>query len=275
MADPAKLQALKNLSAALPVANSKVAAGQTAARQMQIQNAVKAVPVGAVTAPTAQETGAAAAQQAGQQKVQAAQQNVQQQGQIGQVGLQEQNTANQNQIQSLQQGSREQQTSAVERLGNLDAKLKQDIYDKNIQFQKDETGRTVLNETQMADYARVNAQNDQQYQNYAQTAQQASQRNLELMNVAHQKIMEDLDVRYEKAKQAGDQATMRDIANMKYETDQRMQREQARAANSAAAWTAGGTVLGGALGSLAGPAGAQAGAGVGGALGGMANALGG
>lgn len=274
MADTARLRALQNLSSALPVANAKVAAGQNSARQMQIQNAVKAAPAGSITG-NAQATGQAVAEQAGAQAVPAAQQNVAQQGQVAQVGLQEQNTANQAQVQSLRQGGREQQIDAAEKLGQLDSKLKQDIYDRNMKFERDELGRATLNETQTADYVRLNAKSDDEYKNYAQQAQQANDRNLQMMEVAYKKIVEDLDFRYQKAKQAGDQQTMKDVENMRNETEARMSREKARAANSAAAWTAGGMIVGGVAGAvIGGPAGAQAGAGVGGALGGMASGLG-
>lgn len=278
MADTAKLKALQNLSASLPVANSKVAAGQNAARQMQIQAAVQKAPATANIPEAAQMTGQTAAEQTGTQAVRQATQNVQQQGQVAQTGLGEQQTANRQLGASLQQGAQEQQMDNVQKLGQLDAKLKQDIYDRNIQFQKDETGRAVLNETQLADYARLNTATDEQYKNAAQAAQQANARNIEMLETAHKKIIEDLDFRYQQAKQSGDNQTMQDIANMKTETDARMAREKARAANSAAAWRTGGTVVGSVVGGVVGSifpgvgtaAGVVAGGAIGGAVGSFA-----
>lgn len=276
MADTARLKALQNLSSALPIANSKVAAGQAAARQMQVQNAVRGAPAAAPIASTAQQTGQAVAEQAGTQAVQAAGQQVQQQQQLGQTGLQEQNTANQSQVASLQQGAKEQQMDNVQKLAQLDSKLKADIYDRNMTFQKSELGRTSLNENQLADYTRLSARNDEEFKNFQQAATQASQRQLQMMDTAYKKIVEDLDFRYQQAKQAGDQQAMRDVANMKSETKARMDREEARAANSAAAWTAGGAILGGAAGAAVGQsaAGASGGAGIGGAAGGLASGIG-
>lgn len=263
MADTARLKALQNLSSSLPIANQKVAAGQSAARQMQVQQAVKQAPVGANIPQAAQQTGQAVAENVGQQAVQAAGQNLQQQQQVGQVGLQEQQTQNRATGASLQQGVQEQQMDNVQKLAQLDSKLKQDIYDRNMTFQKDELGRTALNENQMADYARLSATSDEQFKNYQQQANQASQRQLALMDTAYKKIIEDLDFRYQKAKQAGDQQTMRDVETMRTQTAARMDREKARAANSAAAWAAGGMILGGVTGAAMGQTAASTGAGAG------------
>lgn len=269
MADTTRMKALKNLSNSLPVANAQVAAGQNAARQMQIQSAVKAAPQKAGTA-TAQETGASVAANAGQQMIQNAGQTIQQQQQVGQVGLAEQARQNQAEVQSLASGGREQTMDNVQRLAALDSKAKKELYDDQMSFARDENGRTIFNEQQIADYARMNAKSNEEFKNYAQVATQASNRKLQLMETAYKKVQEDLNFKYAEAKQKGDQAAQKQIASDQSDMAARMQRERAKAANNGAMWQTGGAIVGTVVGGIyGGPAGAMAGGAAGGAAGSM------
>lgn len=271
-----RMQALRNLSNQLPVANSQLAQGQQAARNIQLQQAVKAAPTTANTTQTAQQTGAAVAENAGKQLIQNAGQAIQQNGQVGSVINQEQAQQAQARTQGLQSSAREQAMDNVQRLAQVSEDAKKELYDKQMKFQKDEQGRTVLNERQLADYARVSAQNEQQYAQYAQSAQQINQRNLQAMENAYNLVKEDLVQKYAQAEQAKDQTTMREIAQMRIDADARIQQERNRADNNSAAWGAGGSVLGTAAGAVAtggNPAGAKAGGALGGALGGIGSSL--
>jgi hypothetical protein len=273
----AKMSALRNLSAQLPVANQKVAAGQQAARDIQLQRAVKAAPVSAPVTTTAQTTGAAAATQAGQQAVQGATQAVQQQGQVGQIGLAEQGREAQARTASLSLGANEQKMDNVQRLARIDERLKKELYDDNMSFQKDELGRTIFNERQLSDYARSNARDDQQFQNYAQQAEQISKRTLQAMEHAYRLVEQDLNQKYMTAKQSKDQKTQMEVERMKAEARAAMEKAKNKAANRAAAWQAGGTIAGTVAGGIlgGGPQGATAGGGAGGALGGAIGGIGG
>lgn len=278
--DPAQTQtprmrALQNLSNQLPVANQQVAAGQQAARQMQLQNAVAAAPVTGNTTTNAQQTGASAAQQAGGQAVEAATNAVKQQGQIAQTGLAEEARQGQSEVAGQEMGAKQQAMDNTQRLAAIDMRAKQELYDKQMQFQKDELGRTQFNETQLADYARTNAVSNEQLKNYAQSANQLSQRKIQAMEIAYKKVAEDLEQKEALAIQKGDEQARSDIEKQRMDINAQMSREKARAANRAAIWQTGGTIAGGVVGAFAGPAGASAGAGVGGAVGGAAGALGG
>lgn len=138
MATTPRLQALQNLSNQLPVANQQLAANQSAARNMQLQAAIKAAPVGQATTATAQQTGAAAATQAGQQAVTNAQQLIQQQGQVGQLGLAEQQRQNEATTASGRLALGEQSLGQVERFAKLNESLKKQLYDETMKFQTDE-----------------------------------------------------------------------------------------------------------------------------------------
>ena len=271
-----KLTALQNLQGQLPVASQRVAQGIQAARDIQLQQAVAKAPTGAAIAPAAQQTAAAAVQQTGQQQAQAAQQMVQQAGQVGQLQLGEQKMSGQQAVFGAQQAAEKQELDNVQRLSQLDMNAKKELYDNEISFKRDEAGRTLFNQRQLADYAKQNAVSDEQFKNYAQQAEQVSKRNLQAMESAYNIITENLKQEWAVAEQNKDQAAKKQIQEIQIELQKRMAKARARAANNMGAWTAGGTVVGAVAGGVAGSiiapgagtaAGAAAGASTGGALG--------
>lgn len=265
-----RMAALQNLQKQLPVANQRVAQGIQTARDIQLQQAVARAPTGAAIAPAAQQTAAAAAAQTGSQQAEQAKQMVQQAGQLGQLQLGEQQLQAQQQVARAQQAARQQEMTNIDRLGRLDMEAKKDLYDREIQFKKDEAGRTLFNERQLVDYMARNARSDEEYKNYAQQADLLNRRNLQAMETAYKIIEEDLAQKWRAAEQKKDQAAQKQIADIRAEIQARMERERARAANRGAMWQAGGMIVGAAAGSFAGPAGAAAGAQIGGAMGGIA-----
>lgn len=265
-----KMTALQNLQKQLPVANQRVAQGIQTARDIQLQQAVARAPTGAAIAPAAQQTAAAATAQAGSQQAEQAKQMVQQAGQLGQLQLGEQQLQAQQQVARAQQAARQQEMTNIDRLGRLDMEAKKDLYDREIQFKKDEAGRTLFNERQLVDYMARNARSDEEYKNYAQQADLLNRRNLQAMETAYKIIEEDLAQKWRAAEQKKDQAAQKQIADIRAEIQARMERERARAANRGAMWQAGGMIVGAAAGSFAGPGGAAAGAQIGGAMGGIA-----
>jgi hypothetical protein len=271
-----KLTALQNLQNQLPVASQRVAQGIQAARDIQLQQAVAKAPTGAAIAPAAQQTAAAAVQQTGQQQAQAAQQMVQQAGQVGQLELGEQKMSGQQAVFGAQQAAEKQELDNVQRLSQLDMNAKKELYDNEISFKRDEAGRTLFNQRQLADYAKQNTVSDEQFKNYAQQAEQVNKRNLQAMESAYNIIAENLKQQSAIAEQNKDQAAKKQIQEIQIELQKRMAKARARAANNMGAWTAGGTVVGAVVGGVAGSliapgagtaAGAAAGASVGGALG--------
>lgn len=264
----AKMTALQNLQKQLPVASEKLAKGMQAARDIQIQQAVAKAPTGTTIAPTAQQTAAAATAQTGQQQIGQAQQMVQQAGQIGQLQLSEQQMAAQQKIAGAQQTARQQEMTNVERLGRLDLAAKKELYDKQLQFQKDEAGRTLFNQRQLADYALQNAQSDEQFKDWAQKAEQLNKRNLQALEASYALIIEDLNYKWQLAEQSNDQRAKVEIQKMKAAAEEAMRRKQAKAANMTSMWGAIGTVGGAVVGGfVAGPQGAIVGAQMGGAAG--------
>jgi hypothetical protein len=274
-----RMKALQNLSNQLPIANQKVAQGQQAARNIQLQQAVKAAPTTGNTIQTAQQTGAAAAGQAGQQMIEQAGQQVKQQGQLGQVGLATQQQQAQSNVASLKMGAREQEMDNVARLAQVSEQAKQELYDKQLQFNKDQRGRTMFSERQLMDYALANAKDENDFRNKAQALEQATKRDLQASEQAYALINADLDRKFRLAEQQKDQKAKLEIAEMKRAAAEAMAKKKASSANRAAMFQAGGMVVGavagGVLGSMVAPgvgtaAGASAGAQIGSAAGGMA-----
>lgn len=266
-----RMLALKNLAANLPAANSQIAQGQKAAQQMQLQQAVAAAPPSTKTTQAAQGIGAQQAGQAGQQMIETATKETGKRGLTSQLGhqvTQEEQLESQKQVAGLKQGSQEQQLDNVEKFAKISEKAKQDLYDKQMQFHKDENGRTVFNEEQLADYKRTAAQGSEDFKNYSQSADQINQRNLEMMKQAYRLVDEDMTQKYNEAKAKGNFETMKQIQQDRSDMNDRMAREKARAQNSNGIWSTGGTVVGGVVGAVfGGPAGAAVGMSVGGAAG--------
>ena len=234
-----QLQALQQLQGQLPVANQQLATQQAAGRAIQLQQAAKAAPVGTSATGTAQAMGATQATQAGAQDVQNLQGALAQANQLGGQGLAAQATTNQGIIGSEQLGLGAQQQASITKLANVNQEAKQQLYDAQMQFQKDQQGRTIFNQAQLADYAVTTAQNQQQYQNYVQTANDLTQKNLQAMQQAYNITSEQLNNQYQTAKQQGDQAAMTQIAQQNNAAQQAMTAAKNAAANTQAMWSAG------------------------------------
>lgn len=274
MAETQRMSALKSLANQLPVANRRIATQQQAARDIQLQQAAAQSPVGPSApkiAPVAQQTGAAVAQMAGEQQVQAAQQTGQQLGQVADVALGEQKLANTAQIAGQQAGLREQQMSNVDRFAKLNRGLKKELYDDEMQFKRDQIGRTLFSERQLIDYAAQNARDEEEFKNYAQSAEQVSARKIQVLNNAYEKVMQQLDIEFKKAEQQKDQQTKLEIIQMQKDAKEAQRRAINKERNKGAAWRTAGALAGAGIAAYASggqPQAIQAGAQTGGAVGG-------
>jgi hypothetical protein len=274
MAETTRMRAIQNLANQLPVASRRVAAGQKAARDIQLQQAVARAPSTAPITETAQTTGAAAAQQAGQQAVEQAGRQVEQAGRIGQAGLAEQELATRGALAQQRLGVREEKMNNAQRLEALSQGSRRELIDGQMRLERDETGAVRLNTIQMADYVRKNARSNEQFKNYAQAVDIATKRSIQVWQHAYNVLEENLQQKYTIAKQRGDHKVAAEIASIRKAAAEQMQKKKNNAANSQAAWAAGGTVVGAVVGGYLGyqttgdtAGGAMAGAGIGGALG--------
>lgn len=252
----------------MPVANKKIAQQQQAARDISLQRAVsQAAPGSGVR--QAQQVGATLAGAAGQQQLAAQQQAGQQAQQLSQAALAEQQRAGAQAVGQQQLATQRQAISTADRLGKLDQNLKNQLFDQQMTFQRDEAGRTMLNDRQLLDYARAKAHSDEQFRNYQQQVEQASQRKIAILEAAHKKLTQEMEQASQGRRQRLDQKTQEELVNMKRHLEKKLEAEQIRRQQKVGMWSMVGTVAGGVIGGVAGgPAGASAGMGIGGGLGG-------
>lgn len=245
-------------------------AQQATGLQQSIAQAA-AIPVGGTQA-AGQALGAQQAQGAGQIQVAATQQNNTTQAQAGQQVLEQNQVENQQRLQRKALEAQKQNRTATETLGNLSSELKGKLFDSNMNFQKDELGRTVYNDQQLLDYKLSQGVSDEQLAGYEQQVRQTSQRKMQLLQTIQAKLKAELANSFQQGQQALDQDQQRFLIEKQRQVNEKIKKEKAKQANRAAAFAAAGTIVGAAAGSFGGPAGASVGASAGGAVGSLAAA---
>lgn len=275
MANPDQQSRLMSVAKAMPVANQQVASQQKAARDLQLMQAAARKQAGTSNVASAQQVGAVQAQQAGQQQVAQATQQVAQQGQVAQMGQQANVADIQQKLAGLRMGSEEQRQKDVERLGNLSESAKQEVFDSRVNFQRDEMGRTLLNERQLADFATTQAVSAEQFQNYAQSSQQAHEMRISMLETAQRRISQELQIAQAGNEQALDQAQVKQLKQAENALNERVRKAKADYANAVGTWGMAGGIIGAVVGTVAtggNPAGGMAGYQIGQGLGTAAGA---
>jgi F0F1-type ATP synthase assembly protein I len=202
--------------------------------------------------------------------VQAAQKDLQQQGQVAGALQQEKSQEIQSGLQQRQQASKTRLRSITNQIGALSNNLKQDIFDKQTQFQKDELGRTYWNDRQLADWKIKEAKSDEELAEFEQNIAQEFEKKMAVLQASERSIRQRLEQEMQKSDQDQDQELKQRLENAVMELERKQQKAQARAAQNAMIMSAAGTVVGAGVGFVASgfnPAGAVVGASVGGGLG--------
>lgn len=251
---------LEKLAMSLPQGNQQIAQGQQAARQIQLQEQIKQAPQ-AMGPAAAQQMGAQQAQQAGAIQL-GAQQKGQQQAQLmGQMGL-EQKAREQRQAGHEQQLSlNEQQMDFANKINKLDTKLKNQLLDEQLVFQKDQANQGYLNERQLLDYAMTKARSREDFLNYQQQVEQVSSREIQMMEAAAKKLGQAIEQGYISKKRGLDNELKKDLIQKKRAIERRIAERKRAAANRHAMIRSVTGIAGGIIGGIAGggPAGAMAG----------------
>jgi hypothetical protein len=269
-AETPRMSALKQLSQQMPVANRRLAGGLQAARDIQLQRAVAAAPA-APTAQAAQQIGTAQAATAGQQQLQLGEQALQQQAQLAQLGAQKAQRESRATLQRLEAGEREQRLRDTEKFSKLNEQAKNQMLDARLKFNRDEMGRAYFNERQLADFAKMSARSDEEFQNWSQKSRQAHEFKIKMLDAAHRKIMSVLQNEQQLKELGLDAKQQIELRQRAKQLEEQMRRDAAEAANKQAMWSAvGGIVLAGGVTAVTGGAAApyapalyQAGAGAG------------
>lgn len=270
-----RLGQLNKLAASVPGANEKITKRLQETQATQLQSQLGAQP-GPTGPKTAQALGAQAAGQQAQTQLQGAQQARQQAAQVGQMGLQESRLQAQQRLGEQQRGLSAKGRELANRLSDISNEAKTELLDKQLEFQEAEGGRKLMNQRQLADWAALNARNEEEFKNYAQAAQQAHERKLQYWNTVHKKLTQSLESGYVAGKKRLDAESQKELLRIKRSVEKRIAQYQNEAAVDMAKWqaigTIGGAVAGGAF-TAGSPAGIAVGAAAGGAAGSMAGGM--
>lgn len=172
--------------------------------------------------------------------------------QAAQAGLQQKGTEQRKRLAEMQRGLQGQARRAEARLFNLDQRVKNELLDNQLTFRKDELGRTLFNERQLADYALANAKSEEELQNYAQLVQQISSKKMQILSAAHAKIQQELKQAYTKEATEENAKLKRELAVAEYNMRRKMEKEQADARNRAGMLGAAGSIVGAVAGGVIG-----------------------
>lgn len=264
-------RALQGLQMNMPVANQQIAnqrkAASTIAMQQLGNQAIKQ-PMPAAQAATA--IAAPVAQQAGQQQIQQAANTAQTVNQIAQVNQQEVATANAANTTTQQRSIQDTQFRGEQALARLSESAKRELFDERMKLITEQNTNKFLNEKHLLDLALLKGVNDEKFRDYQQTLEQATQRKLQIMEMAYKRIEMEMEQAHNRGEQELEQELKQKLTELKAASDL----ESRKRANRGAAWGAviqGVLTIGGALaGSVLGPAGAAAGGQAGSAVGGVA-----
>lgn len=264
---------LQNIANLAPASNKQLASGMQRARDINLQKTVGQVPKGISSTKAAQQIGAQQAQQAGQSQVQLQQRGQQQQQQLGQLALQQQEQQKQKTLAQKQFGIEQNRRQLEERFFSLSEGLKDKLFDRQLKFQRDELGRTLFNERQLADWTLSKAQSRQEVQQFSNKLQRESARRMQVMQTAQAKLRQAIEQGYTSEKQSLDQESRLRIAEAAAAAKRKMQEEAAEQAGFSGMLGALGTLGGMAIGAVLAPTGAgipimAASAGLGGQIGG-------
>jgi hypothetical protein len=213
---------------------------------LQLQQAAGAATQQGLTPQKSQiqATAGQVAQVKGQEQIKEQQQQVQQAQQQRQVQASEQKVQKVKQLMQTKQELTQKSMQNSQALDSLQMNLRQEYVDKVTKFKKDEIGRTVFNERQLADWAATKARNEEDYAEYEQAMLQAIEKKNAVMEQAFKTVSRHLEQEFIKAEQAKDQAAMEQIAGIRNRIAKEQAEARKKAAQSASLWTTGGTLLG-------------------------------
>jgi len=233
MAETSRSRQLKTLASNLPGANQQVQTGLQEARKTQLQSNIKQMAPTANTA-AAQQMGQQQQQQAGKIALQGQQQAQEQQTQVGQMALQEQGRAQRETGFGQEMQLSQQDRHIANKLAKLDSKYKTILIDDQMQFKKDKAGETLFNERQLMDYAASHAQSAEEFQDYAQEAEQLYDRKIQIFTTAHKQVVNALEMGFVIKNKPLDQASRKKLVLAKKAYEDKIAKAKIDSANSRA-----------------------------------------
>jgi hypothetical protein len=228
------LKALRKLQSAMPVLDKQRQQQQQQARAVQLQQQVAQQPTTAPVTPTAQQLGAQAAQQAGQQEVKAAQQRQQQLGQMAQTALGAERAQAAEQLGQRQLGLGERQLAVTEELGGRTRSAEDQIFQNQVDFKRDELGRTTYQSHQQLDLALASAQSAEDFKDKMQIIEQATKENLAMLEATAKRLELELKGEGQLSRQDLTLEKQSQLQDLLRDTKNSLARKQAEAQATAA-----------------------------------------
>lgn len=259
-----RLGQLNKLAAAIPMANQQIASGMQQARETQLQQSIgQMTPEQAATPRLAQSMGAQQAAQASAIQL-GAQQKTQQSAVVaGQQAIVQDKIQKQQELFTRSQALSQKNRYLENELARISQSAKDKLLDQQLSFKRDELGRTVWNERQLADYKIATAKDEEDFRNYQQEASNLSERRMKMLQMAQRKLEQVLEQGYISTNQKLDQASRLKIVETVAALKRKQARESARQSSNMGMWSGAGTVIGTIAGIPFGPAGMMAGAQIG------------
>lgn len=189
-------------------------------------------------------TAQAAAAREAQQKVQRGAM------QVGQLQLQEEQLQKQQILADRQLGQQQQVRKNEQILTELSSDIKNKLYDKAMQFQKDELGRTIWSQTQLMDYAAKKSRRWQDYRNTEIKVGQMQRRRMTLLKTAQAQIQQALQQEFAKSEAVANREQQARLTKAKAEIERKIKEAEAKAAEESAMWQMGGQIVGGVIGAV-------------------------
>ena len=264
-----RIQNLNKLAAAIPMANQQIASGMQQARETQLQQTIgQMTPEQAATPRLAQSMGAQQAAQASAIQL-GAQQKTQQSAVVaGQQAIVQDKIQKQQELFTRSQALSQKNRYLENELARISQSAKDKLLDQQLSFKRDELGRTIWNERQLADYKIATAKDEEDFRNYQQEASNLSERRMKMLTMAQRKLEQVLEQGYISTNQKLDQASRLKIVETVAALKRKQARESARQSSNMGMWAGAGTVVGAVAGAMiAGPGGYAAGAAVGAQIG--------
>lgn len=221
---------LATMMGQMPTRNKLIADQQKAARALQLQQAIAAAPA-PLTQAQASEAAGQVAQAAGQQQIGRAQQMMQTAEQAARLGGQETALAGREKIAGLQEAARTESLGQAERLAAIDQEAKKELFDTELQIQKDANNNALLSARQLADYAMLSANRQESFDNWKQKSLQYSERNLKMLQIMEQKLAQAVKDGYLDKRQKLDQAQKQELAQIQKDLQNRIAKANAKKNN--------------------------------------------
>lgn len=255
MATP-KTSQLSNLASQFPAMAQQTAATQQAQARMAATQAVQEQaqgfgprrPISAAQMGAELYTAQAAAAREAQQRAQRGMLGV------GKMELDRQQQEKQKLLFDRAQGINADLRKQEQQLQRLNSEVKSNLYDKAMQFQKNEVGRTIWKTSQLMDYAARKTQRAEDYRNLQMRVGQLQKRRTQLLRTAQAKIQQALKQEYAKSEAVMDRDLKDRLTKAANAIKTKLREEQNAARERSAAWGAMGEMIGTTLGVIAGAA---------------------